>query len=139
MKNTFDRTVYSLCLEIDELKEGVKYWREKCEEERNANNYFGANRLGDNYVKGFKYKDVSEYSNITEWLKNVFISMNENHSIKSCNGNIFYIIDKRMGINYSLMGGFMTTEKQNELMNSEGNCIIFLTDYYYAKNVKTKF
>ena len=37
MKNTFDRTVYSLCLEIDELKEEVKYWREKYEEEKNAN------------------------------------------------------------------------------------------------------
>lgn len=37
MKNTFDRTVYSLCSEIDELKEEVKYWREKYEEEKNAN------------------------------------------------------------------------------------------------------
>jgi FtsZ-binding cell division protein ZapB len=37
MKNTFDKTVYSLCLEIDELKEEVKYWREKYEEEKNAN------------------------------------------------------------------------------------------------------
>ena len=37
MKNTFDRTVYSLCLEIDKLKEEVKYWREKYEEEKNAN------------------------------------------------------------------------------------------------------
>ena len=37
MKNTFDGTVYSLCSEIDELKEEVKYWREKYEEEKNAN------------------------------------------------------------------------------------------------------
>jgi hypothetical protein len=44
MKNTFDRTVYSLCSEIDELKEEVKYWREKYEEERNAN----AKMLEDN-------------------------------------------------------------------------------------------
>lgn len=34
MKTTFDRTVYSLCLEIDELKKEVDYWREKYEEER---------------------------------------------------------------------------------------------------------
>ena len=44
MKNTFDRTVYFLCLEIDELKEEVKYWRAKYEEEKNAN----AKMLDDN-------------------------------------------------------------------------------------------
>jgi len=44
MKNTFDRTVYSLCLEIDKLKEEVKYWREKYEKEKNAN----AKMLNDN-------------------------------------------------------------------------------------------
>ncbi len=37
MKTTFDKTVYSLCLEIDELKEEVRYWQEKYEEERNVN------------------------------------------------------------------------------------------------------
>ena len=44
MKNTFDRTVFSLCLKIDELKDEVKYWREKYEEEKNAN----AKMLDDN-------------------------------------------------------------------------------------------
>ncbi len=36
MINTFDRTVYSLCLEIDELKEEVKFWREKYKNEKKA-------------------------------------------------------------------------------------------------------
>jgi hypothetical protein len=37
MKNTIERTVYSLCLEIDELKNEVEYWHSKYEEEKKAN------------------------------------------------------------------------------------------------------
>jgi len=37
INNTFDRTVYNLCEEIDDLKQEVKYWREKYEEEKRAN------------------------------------------------------------------------------------------------------
>lgn len=37
MKSTFDKTVYSLCKEIDELKAEVDYWRQKYEEERAIN------------------------------------------------------------------------------------------------------
>lgn len=44
MKNTFDRTVHSLCSEIDDLKEEVKFWREKYEEEKKIN----AKMLDDN-------------------------------------------------------------------------------------------
>lgn len=33
MRNTFDRTVYSLCLEIDDLKEQVEFWKSKYETE----------------------------------------------------------------------------------------------------------
>lgn len=36
--NAFDRTVYSLCFEIDTLKEEVQYWKEKYEQERTDNN-----------------------------------------------------------------------------------------------------
>jgi hypothetical protein len=106
--------------------------------ERNANNYFGVNHFQDNYTKGFEYKDCSQYSSLTEWLNNTFIAMNENSSIRQAHGNRFSIMDKRLGITYSLMGGFMTTEKQNELMNDEQACINFLTDYYYKNNGRTE-
>lgn len=36
------------------------------------------------------------------------------------------------------MGGFLTTEEQNELMNNEQACINFLTDYYYKNNGRTE-
>lgn len=102
--------------------------------ERNANKYFGVNHFQDNYTKGFEYKDCSKYSSLTEWLNNAFISMNENASIRQSHGNMFSIMDKRLGRTYSLMGGFMTNKKQNELMNSEQACICFLTDYYNKTN-----
>lgn len=35
--NTFDRTVFDLCLKIDNLKEEVDYWKQKYENERNEN------------------------------------------------------------------------------------------------------
>lgn len=106
--------------------------------ERNANNYFGINHFQDNYTKEFEYKDCIQYSSLTEWLNNTFISMNENASIRQAHGNRFSIMDKRLGRTYSLMGGFMTTEKQNELMNDEQACINFLTDYYYKNNGRTE-
>ena len=34
---TIDKLVYSLCEEIDSLKEEVKYWKNKAEEERDNN------------------------------------------------------------------------------------------------------
>lgn len=105
--------------------------------ERNANNYFGANHFQDNYTKGFEYKDCKEYSSLTEWLNNVFISMNENATLRQKNGNRFSIMDKRLGRAYSLMSGFLTTERQNELMENEQSCIEFLTEYYYKNNGKS--
>lgn len=36
-QNTFDRTVLSLCHEIDNLKEEVEFWKLKYEEERITN------------------------------------------------------------------------------------------------------
>ncbi len=33
MNNTFDRAIFSLCSEIDELKNEVNFWREKYKEE----------------------------------------------------------------------------------------------------------
>jgi len=39
VSTSFDRTVYSLCEEIDDLKEEVKYWKQRYEnevQERNA-------------------------------------------------------------------------------------------------------
>lgn len=38
VNNTFDRTVFSLCLEIDCLKEDVKYWKQMYEDEAKKNN-----------------------------------------------------------------------------------------------------
>ena len=35
--NTVDRTFYSLCQEIDDLKEAVNYWKTMYETERNEN------------------------------------------------------------------------------------------------------
>lgn len=35
--NTFERTVYSLCEEIDSLKEEAAYWQKKYEDERAEN------------------------------------------------------------------------------------------------------
>ena len=37
MKNTFDRTIYSLCKEIDDLKEEVSFWRDLYEKENREN------------------------------------------------------------------------------------------------------
>lgn len=45
MKNTFDRTVHSLCCEIDELREEVSYWKNKYEEERRINQEVMTERL----------------------------------------------------------------------------------------------
>jgi hypothetical protein len=36
--NTFDRTVQSLCEEIDDLKESVSYWKSLYEKERDERN-----------------------------------------------------------------------------------------------------
>jgi hypothetical protein len=38
MKSSFDKTVYSLCEEIDELKESVLYWKERYENEVSERN-----------------------------------------------------------------------------------------------------
>jgi hypothetical protein len=36
--NAFDRTVFSLCCEIDALKEESRYWKDKYKQERSENN-----------------------------------------------------------------------------------------------------
>lgn len=45
VNNTFDRTVFSLCLEIDGLKEDVKYWKQMYDDEFKRNNDMVNNNL----------------------------------------------------------------------------------------------
>lgn len=45
MTNTFDRTVYSLCMEIDDLKEEALYWKNKYEQEVKERNEEANERL----------------------------------------------------------------------------------------------
>ena len=99
--------------------------------ERNAHKYFGMNHIGDNFQKGFEYKSVTDYPTLKEWLDNVFIAMNENSALKTASGNRASILDKRLGIYYSMMGIFLTTQEQEKLMNSEEECEEYLRRYYY--------
>lgn len=50
LRNTFDRTVYSLCLEIDALREEVRHWQEKYEEERSSNIEMTNERIKDSHI-----------------------------------------------------------------------------------------
>lgn len=104
--------------------------------ERNAHKYFGMNHIAKNFEKGFKYKDVTDYPTLKEWLNNVFIAMNENVALKTADGNRAAILDKRLGIYYSLMGIYLTTQEQEKLMYSQEECEEYLRRYYYKHILK---
>lgn len=89
------------------------------------NLFFGRRLLSSKFDKSFIYKDVSEYS-LSEWIENVFISPWENSS----NNDGFCFMDKRSGVNYSLMSVSMPHEQVQNLRDNDYECYYLLRKYF---------
>ena len=98
------------------------------------NKYFGRNLLARNYQKGFEFKTAIQYENLTEWLDNVYISQNENVSIRTTTSDRIFIMDKRLGFNYSTMGEFLPIKFIDDIKNSEEKAQAYLITYFIKKN-----
>ncbi len=97
------------------------------------NPYVGKANLYSKYDRNFEYKSVKEYS-LEEWDQNIFIAPCENLHYT----NHVYFLDKRSGINYSLMHVKINTSKLLELRRDCEKARVFIQDYWLLNNSENK-